>query len=108
MKNYSYNNTVIGILPLLIVFMIMYFLIIRPQIKFHKEHRNLLDNLVLGDEILTNSGLIGYVSKLKKKYVLVEFSYNNNNTIKILIKKSYIKKILKKGTIKNLLKSKNS
>jgi preprotein translocase subunit YajC len=63
-----------GILPMLIIFAVFYFLIIRPQAKRQKEHRGMLEQLKKGDRVVTNGGLIGTVWSLDDKELTLEIA----------------------------------
>lgn len=80
------------------LFAIMYFVIIRPQTKKAKEHKNLIENIKINDEIITNSGILGKIEKITDQFVIIEIC--NNTTI--IMKKEFISTIIPKGTIKNI------
>ena len=73
------------ILVLVLIILIVYFLIIRPQKKKQKEHQNMLDNLKVGDEIITNAGILGKISAIKKEKNIVSIKVNDNVKIDFLI-----------------------
>ncbi|MFT6985022.1 MAG: preprotein translocase subunit YajC [Psychromonas sp.] len=79
---------------------IFYFMIYRPQAKRTKEHKNLMENIGKGDEILTQGGLIGRVVKISAENDYVQVELNENNTI--VIKKNFITAVLPKGTLKSI------
>jgi preprotein translocase subunit YajC len=79
---------------------IFYFMIYRPQAKRTKEHKNLIDNISKGDEVLTQGGLIGRVVKISAENDYVQLEFNENNVI--VIKKSFISAALPKGTLKSI------
>lgn len=81
-------------LPLLII-VVFYFLLIRPQSKRAKEHRKLLENITLGDEIITTGGIVAKVIRLKDNFVVVEISKG----VEITLQKSSVGQVLPKGTI---------
>ena len=83
------------ILMLFIFMAIFYFILWRPQAKKQKEHKNLIDNLLKGDEILTSGGILGKITKVDKNFVTLEISNNTN----IKIQKLSIIKLYPKGTI---------
>lgn len=85
---------------MLVVFgLIFYFMILRPQQKRAKEHRKLMDSISKGDEVLTNGGLIGRVSKVSETgYLVIEL----NDTNEVTIKRDYVTAVLPKGTMKSL------
>jgi len=66
------ENALMGMLPIILMFVVLYFLMIRPQMKRQKEHRNLVSNLAKGDEVITSGGLLGKVSKVHDNYLTVE------------------------------------
>lgn len=68
------GNPIVAFLPLIIIFAIFYFLLIRPQQKRAKEHQNFLANLKKGDEVVTNGGLIGRIVSLTDDVVTLEIA----------------------------------
>ena len=85
-------------LPLILMFVVMYFLMIRPQQKRQKELKTMMDALAKGDEVITAGGILGKVSKVNDTYVTVEVSPNTE----IVVQKHSITTLLPKGTIKSL------
>ena len=85
-------------LPLILMFVVMYFLMIRPQQKRAKEQKAMMDALAKGDEVITAGGILGKVSKVNDTYVTVEVSANTE----IVVQKHSITTLLPKGTIKSL------
>ena len=83
-------------LPLLLMFVVLYFVMIRPQMKRQKEHRSMIDALAKGDEIVTGGGLLGRVSKMGESYLHVEIA----NGVEIQVQRSAIVQVLPKGTFK--------
>ena len=85
----------LGPLPIyLLIFVVIYFVMIRPQVKQQKDLANLLDNLKQGDKIITNGGIIGTIKKIKgKNKDIIEIS-TNSNTIDVV--KSHIKSLYPK------------
>ena len=84
-------------LPLIIIFVIFYFLLIRPQMKRAKEHKNLVAALSTGDEVVTNGGLLGKITNVGESFVTVELADN----VQIKIQKHAIASVMPKGTIKS-------
>lgn len=84
-------------LPLLFV-AVFYFMLIRPQSKRNKEHKNMVANLNTGDEVVFAGGLMGSIDAIDGEYAVV--SLNSNNHIKI--QKAAVISVLPKGTIENL------
>lgn len=87
-----------GILPLLILLPVMYFIMIRPQMKRAKEHRAMLEKLSKGDEVITSSGIAGVVRDMGDSFITVEVSDN----VLLRIQKGAIGHVLPKGTLKSL------
>ena len=82
--------------PLLLV-AVMYFLMIRPQMKKQKEHRAMLDKLGNGDEVITNGGVAGVVREIGDHFITVEIADN----VRIRVQKGAIANVLPKGTLKS-------
>nr|WP_269106923.1 preprotein translocase subunit YajC [Massilia sp. TS11] len=84
--------------PLILMFVIMYFLMIRPQQKRAKEHKTMMDALGKGDEVVTAGGMLGKVVKVSETYVTIEVAANTE----VVMQKNSITTILPKGTLKAL------
>ena len=76
---------------------VMYFLMIRPQMKRQKEHRAMLEKLSKGDEVLTNGGIAGTVTDIGENFITVEIADN----VRIRLQKGAIANVLPKGTLKS-------
>jgi len=85
-------------LPLILMFVVMYFLMIRPQQKKAKEQKSMMDALAKGDEVVTAGGILGKVAKVNDTYVTVEIAANTE----IVVQKGSITTLLPKGTLKSL------
>lgn len=81
---------------ILVLFLVFYFLIIRPQRKRQKEHQSLLGALTVGDEVATSAGILGKVKKVDEAYVVLKI----DDTVEIKFQKSAIVAVLPKGTLK--------
>jgi len=84
-------------LPLIIIFVIFYFLLIRPQMKRAKEHKKLVAELGNGDEVVTNGGLLGRITNVGESFITVELADN----VQIKVQRHAISSIMPKGTIKS-------
>lgn len=84
-------------LPLIVIFVIFYFLLIRPQMKRSKEHRKLVEELSTGAEVVTNGGLLGRITRVDESFVTVEFA----DKVEIKVQKNAIASVMPKGTIKS-------
>ena len=86
----------LSFLPLIIIFVVFYFLLIRPQMKRAKEHKKLVSQLAAGDEIVSNGGLLGRVTHVGESFVTVELADN----VRIKLQKHAVANVMPKGTIK--------
>ncbi len=87
-----------GLLPLVILFVIFYFLLIRPQQKRLKEHKQMVDALAKGDEVVTSGGLIGRITDISEEYLTIEIA----NNVEIKVQRMAVNALLPKGTMKSL------
>ena len=85
-------------LPIVLIFVIFYFLLIRPQQKKAKEHRAMIEAVEKGNEIVTSGGMVGRVSKLTDQYVTIEVAQG----VEVTLQRQAISQLLPKGTIKAL------
>jgi len=90
------GDTLMGMLPIVLMFVILYFLMIRPQMKKAKEHRTMLDGLQKGDEVVA-VGILGRIEKITDNYVTLEIAPNTT----IQVQKQAVTTLLPKGTIKD-------
>lgn len=81
-------------LPLVLMFVVLYFIMIRPQMKRQKEHKAMLEALAKGDEVVTSGGMIGRVSKLGESFVHVEVA----SGVELQVQRSAVVQVLPKGT----------
>ena len=85
-------------LPMVAIFAIFYFLMIRPQQRKQKEHRAMIDALEKGNEVVTAGGIAGRVSKIDDQYVTVEIAQG----VEIHVQRHAVSQLLPKGTLKSL------
>ena len=88
----------IGLLPIVLMFVLLYFLMIRPQMKRAKETKAMIEALQKGDEVITAGGVVGRITKLGEAYVSLEIAPNTE----ISVQKAAVQVLLPKGTIKSL------
>lgn len=96
------QSTLMNMLPIILMFVILYFLMIRPQMKRQKEHRNLVANLAKGDEVITGGGILGKISKVSDNYVTLEVADLADKPVEMLVQRQAVSTVLPKGTIKTL------
>lgn len=85
-------------LPIILMFVVLYFLMIRPQMKRQKEQKAMIDALGKGDEIVSAGGLVGKVTKVGDAYISVEVAEGTE----IVMQKAAVTMLLPKGTVKTL------
>ena len=90
------QSSLMSMLPLVLMFVVLYFVMIRPQMKRQKEHRAMIDALAKGDEVATAGGLLGRVTKMGDAYLGVEIA----NGVEVQLQRSAVVQVLPKGTIK--------
>lgn len=88
-----------SMLLIVLMFVVLYFLMIRPQMKRAKEHKTMIEALQKGDEVVTAGGVLGRISKLNENYVTLEIASN----VEIQVQRPSVQLVLPKGTIKNIL-----
>jgi preprotein translocase subunit YajC len=91
-----------GMLPLILMFVVVWFLMIRPQMKKAKEHQKMVTELQKGDEVVTQGGLAGRVTKVGDSYLTLEIAETKDGSIEVAVQKSAVGTILPKGTLKTL------
>ncbi|MFM1818015.1 MAG: hypothetical protein RL364_875 [Pseudomonadota bacterium] len=92
----STQSTLMSMLPLVLMFVVLYFVMIRPQMKKQKEHKAMIEALAKGDEVVTAGGMLGKVSKLGDAYIGVELAAG----VEVQLQRSAVVQVLPKGTIK--------
>ena len=92
------TSSLMQLLPMILMFVVLWFLMIRPQMKKAKEHKALLAGLAKGDEVVTQGGIVGRVTKVGDAYVTVEIAAGTE----VVLQKPSIGLVLPKGTLKSL------
>ncbi len=93
----SAEGSLMSLIPFILLFVIFYFFLIRPQSKRVKEHKNMLTTLGKGDEVVTNGGILGKIVSISDEFVTVEIAANTE----VKLQKQYIASLMPKGTIKS-------
>ena len=88
-------SSLTGMLPLVLMFVVLYFVMIRPQMKKQKEHRSMIDALAKGDEVATAGGMLGKVTKLGDAYLTLELTEG----VEVQLQRSAIVQVLPKGAM---------
>lgn len=85
-----------SLIPLILIFVIFYFLLLRPQIKRAKEHKKMVGSLSKGDEVVSNGGLLGRITKVDESFVSVEIA----DGVVVKLQKNAVASLMPKGTLK--------
>ena len=93
----SQAGGLMSFLPLIVIFAVFYFMLIRPQMKRAKEHKQLVSQLGKGDEVITNGGLLGKITEVSESFVTLELADN----LQIKLQRSAVANVMPKGTIKS-------
>jgi preprotein translocase subunit YajC len=90
-------NAFIQLLPLVLIFVVFYFLLIRPQAKRAKEHKAMVAALAVGDEVVTSGGILGKVTETGDQFLTVEVA----DGVRVKVQRHTVGAVLPKGTLKN-------
>ena len=93
----SESGGLMSFLPLILMFVVLYFIMIRPQMKRQKETKAMLEALAVGDDVVTVGGIVGKVSALKDQFISVEIAAGTE----VQMQKGAITTVLPKGTLKS-------
>jgi preprotein translocase subunit YajC len=85
-----------SMLPLVLMFVVLYFVMIRPQMKRQKEAKAMIDALAKGDEVVTSGGMLGKISKLGESFLSIEIA----SGVEIQVQRSAVVQVMPKGTVK--------
>jgi preprotein translocase subunit YajC len=92
------DSGLIGLLPIILMFGLLYFLMIRPQMKRAKEQRQMIEGLQKGDEVVTSGGMVGRITKLADAYITLEIAPDTE----VHVQKAAVSTLLPKGTLKTI------
>ncbi|MEY2685851.1 MAG: hypothetical protein RL375_49 [Pseudomonadota bacterium] len=90
------GSSLMSMLPLVLMFVVLYFVMIRPQMKKQKEHKAMIDAIAKGDEVVTSGGLLGKITKVGDIYLSVEVA----NGVEVQCQRGAVIQVLPKGTVK--------
>jgi preprotein translocase subunit YajC len=90
------ESTLFSLLPLVLMFVVLYFIMIRPQMKKQKEHKAMVDAIAKGDEVVIAGGVLGRVAKVGDTYLNVEVA----NGVELQVQRVAVVQVLPKGTFK--------
>ncbi|MEE8343305.1 MAG: preprotein translocase subunit YajC [Gammaproteobacteria bacterium] len=92
------SNPLVSFLPLILIFVVFYFLLIRPQSKRAKEQKNMVANLAKGDEVVTSGGLLGKITQVGDNFIVLQVA----DGVEVKIQKQSVATLMPKGTMKGL------
>jgi len=92
----STESTLFSMLPLVLMFVVLYFIMIRPQMKKQKEHKAMIEAIAKGDEVVIAGGVLGRVAKMGESYLHVEVA----NGVELQVQRVAVVQVLPKGTFK--------
>jgi preprotein translocase subunit YajC len=92
------ESSLTSFLPLILMFVVLYFVMIRPQMKRQKEHKAMIDALAKGDEVLTSGGILGKISKVGDQCISVEIATG----VEVQVQKGSLTAVLPSGTLKSI------
>lgn len=87
-----------GLLPIVLMFALLYFMMIRPQMKRAKEQKAMTESLAKGDEVIAAGGVLGKITKVGEAYITIEIAPNTE----IVVQKAAVQTLLPKGTLKSV------
>jgi preprotein translocase subunit YajC len=90
------ESTLFSLLPLVLMFVVLYFIMIRPQMKKQKEHKAMIEAIAKGDEVIIAGGVMGRVAKLGDSYLGVEVAQG----VELQVQRGAVVQVLPKGTFK--------
>ena len=90
------ESQLFGLLPIVLMFVVLYFIMIRPQMKKQKEHKAMVEALAKGDEVVIAGGVLGRIAKLGESFVHVEVA----NGVELQVQRASVLQVLPKGTFK--------
>ena len=92
------TDGLMGLLPIVLMFVLLYFMMIRPQMKRQKEQKQMVEALKVGDEVVSAGGILGRITKVTDSYITVEIADNTA----VMVQRVAVQTLLPKGTIKSL------
>ena len=91
-----------GLLPIVFMFIVLWFVMIRPQMRKAKEQQKMIAELAKGDEVLTQGGIAGRITRIGENYLGLAVAEGKDGAIEITVQKSAVAALLPKGTLKTL------
>lgn len=96
------EGSFLPILMMVVLFVVFYFLLIRPQVKRQKEHKSMVEALNKGDEVITAGGLVGKITELSDQYMTLQVAAVDGKPVEVSMQRNAVQTLLPKGTMKSL------
>lgn len=96
------ESFLVQVVPLIVIFVVFWFFLIRPQQKRQKEHQKMVEALAKGDEIVTIGGLAGRIASIDEQYVVIEISKVEDKSVTITMQRGAVQTVLPRGTLKSI------
>ncbi|HEX4843273.1 MAG TPA: preprotein translocase subunit YajC [Limnobacter sp.] len=96
------ESGLLSFLPLILMFGVLYFLAIRPQMKRQKEHKAMVEALQKGDEVISSGGLLGRISKINESYITLEVADLADKPVEVVVQRAAVQSLLPRGTLKDI------
>jgi preprotein translocase subunit YajC len=93
----SQQSGLMGFVPLAVIFVLFYFLLIRPQMKRAKDHRKMVETLAKNDEVVTSGGLLGKIINVEESFITMEIA----DGVRVKVQKNAVTSLMPKGTAKS-------
>jgi preprotein translocase subunit YajC len=87
---------------MVVIFVVFYFLLIRPQVKRQKEHKSMVDALNKGDEVVTAGGIVGKITDIADQFITLQVASVNGQPVHLSMQRAAVQTLLPKGTVKSL------
>jgi preprotein translocase subunit YajC len=87
---------------MVLIFIVFYFLLIRPQVKRQKEQKAMVDALNKGDEVVTAGGIVGKITDITDQYITVQVAAVNGQPVQLSMQRAAVQTLLPKGTVKSI------
>jgi preprotein translocase subunit YajC len=96
------ESGLLSFLPIILMFGLLYFLAIRPQMKRQKQHKAMVEALQKGDEVIASGGLLGKIVKISGSYITLEITEMADKPIEVVLQKAAVQSLLPRGTLKEI------
>jgi len=87
---------------MVLIFIVFYFLLIRPQVKRQKEHKTMVEALNKGDEVVTAGGVVGKITEMADQYITLQIASVNGQPVQVSVQRAAVQTLLPKGTLKSI------